>query len=197
MIPPSLRLFGAWRSGLKKIAASSGRSISSRRRFHECHLNRDRVADRRDGAHRIRAIGLRLVDAAHPGLGSVALFLVEAFAVALHKSSTAPAAGLPSRLRTVPVTKHGMPGAPSAMLPPWPNSGASGMWKEPSTDSVRSPPSAGSLARSYTCYAWHCSIPWNRDSTVLMRQLACARRSFPNSRPFRPRTTDSGHNQRS
>ena len=35
--------------------------------------------------------------------------------------------------RTVPVTKHGMPGAPSAMLPPSATGGALGMWNGPST----------------------------------------------------------------
>ncbi len=44
-----------------------------------------------------------------------------------------PEIGCPSVECTVPVTKQGMPGAPSAMLPPLLTSGESGMWNGPST----------------------------------------------------------------
>ena len=69
----------------------------------------------------------------HPRPVDVALVLVEAFAVGLPHVKRRPRdRASPPSPSTVPVTKQGMPGAPSAMLPPFVIEGALGTWNGPS-----------------------------------------------------------------
>jgi len=95
-------------------------------------VHRDRVTDRCDGADRVGAVGLRIIDAAHPRLRGAALLFVEPFAVSLLQVEH----GASDRLAVEAAhssMKQGMPGAPFRHVAAMGDFGWPAMWNGPST----------------------------------------------------------------